>query len=123
MTDATERFFDELGRRGHEPRLSMISGTVRCDLTSGDETDHWTIKIKNGDIEVSRVDARADAVIRTNQALFDRLVTGEANFTTSFYRGGLLLTGDFELICVFERLLPGPRRERRPPVTAAGSQP
>lgn len=117
---ATENFFEELGRRGNEPRLSMISGSVRCDLTRGEQTNHWHIKIRNGDIEVSRVDARADGVIRTDEALFDHLATGEMNLTTSYLRGAAVIEGDFELICVFERLFPGPpgRGEGRLPVSA-----
>ena len=40
MTDATTEFFDDLGRRGHEPLLERVSGTLRFDLVRGERTDH-----------------------------------------------------------------------------------
>jgi hypothetical protein len=79
MTSATEGFFEELGQRGHEPRVSMTSGTVRCDLTRDGQVDHWLVKIRNGDLAVSREDARADGVLQADAGLFDRIAAGEMN--------------------------------------------
>jgi hypothetical protein len=56
--------------------------------------------------------------------LFERIATGEMNLTTAFFRSAIILQGDFELICVFERLFPGPPRHReRSSVSAGRSQP
>lgn len=88
----------------------MISGTVRCDLIRSVQVDHWLVNIRDRDIAVSRQDAPADAVIRADRALFDRIVDGEMNLSSAYFRGALVLEGDFELICVFERLFPGPVR-------------
>jgi hypothetical protein len=35
MTDPTAEFFDELGRRGHEPLLEKATGTLRFDIADG----------------------------------------------------------------------------------------
>ena len=33
--DPTVRFFDQLSRRGHEPLLRKLSGSVRFDIVDG----------------------------------------------------------------------------------------
>lgn len=120
MRNATEEFFDELGRRGHEPSLAMTSGMVRCDLTHDEHTDHWSIKIENGDIVVLHEDVRADAVLMLDRALFDGIASGEVNLTAAFFRGTVAIQGDFELICLFERLLSPPSMARERSAAGGG---
>jgi hypothetical protein len=64
MTDAIEGFFDELGRRGYEPRLKTRSSTVRCDVVQDGHTDHWFVRNTNGHVEVSRSGGEADMTFR-----------------------------------------------------------
>src|SRR5262249_59653687 len=54
MPDATEEFFDELARRGHEPLLEKAKGTVRYDLVDGEQTDHWLVTLDQGGVTLSR---------------------------------------------------------------------
>ncbi len=112
MADPTEDFFDELGRRGHEPLLEKASGTIRIDLVDGKRTDRWLVTVKKGDVGVSRRNMRADCVIRTDRALFDGLASGEANMMAAALRGAIGLEGDPELLVLFQRLFPGPPRSR-----------
>jgi len=119
MPDATTEFFDALGRRGHEPMLEKVRATVRFDLADGGRTERWLVTVEKGDISVSRRNARADCVIRTDRALFQRLANGEVNAMAALLRGAIAVQGDPQLIVLFQRLLPSPPGSRDPR-TAAG---
>ena len=121
MTDSTAEFFQELGRRGHEPLLEKATGIVRFDLVDGRRTERWLVTLDRGDVSVSRKNAAADCIVRGDRSLFEAMATGEANAMAAYLRGELTLEGDPELLVLFQRVLPGPpkRRRRRP---SAGRQ-
>ena len=120
MADTTAQFFEELGRRGHEPLLQHATGTIRFELAQGKRTDRWLVSIKKGDITVSHGNGEADTVVNADEALFHRLVSGEQNAMAALLRGAVGVEGRVQLLAQFQRLLPGPpkRRRRR---AAAGS--
>ena len=122
MADPTSEFFDELGRREHEPLLKQTSGTLRFDLRDGKRTDRWLVDVKKGDVAVSRRNVRADCVVTADRALFDDVASGKTNAMAAMLRGAMGVEGDVQLLVPFQRLLPGPRRSRRRrrPGTAAG---
>ena len=108
MTDATMEFFDELGRRGHEPLLEKVTATVRFDLVQGERTDHYLVAVKKGDVAVAHENAEADCVIRADRALFDDIAGGEENAMAAALRGALGFQGDPHVLLSFQRLFPGP---------------
>ena len=108
MADATAEFFDELGQRGHEPLLNQARGTLRFDLEDRKRINRWFVSIKDGDVAVSRKNAAADCVVRTDKGLFDGMVSGESNALTTFLRGRMAVEGDGELLVLFQRLFPSP---------------
>src|SRR5262245_51734640 len=112
MSDATRQFFEELGRRGHEPLVAKFTGRVRFVLRDGRRTEHWMLAIDRGDVAVSRRDDAAGCTIRSEKALFDRLVQGEQNVMTAALRGELVCVGDPVLLLAIGRLFPGPPSER-----------
>ena len=102
---ATDRFFDDLRRRDHEPALRRARGTVRFDLHHQRDTDHWLVAIDRGNLTVRRgLGQDPETVIRTDRELFDRIVTGRANAMASALRGLLGFTGDPELAVLVQRL-------------------
>jgi len=110
-------FFDELGRRGHEPLLEKATGSARFDVVDGSRTERWLVTIDKGDITVSRKNAAADCVLRADKACFDRAPAGELNFLSAVLRGELEIEGDPGLLVVVQRLFPRPssgRRQQRP---------
>jgi putative sterol carrier protein len=113
MTDPTVDFFEELGRRGHEPLLAKATGSIRVDLSHNGETDRWLVEVDKGDITVSQKSGAADLEIAAEKAFFDRVAAGEVNATAAYLRGALTGQGDWELLVLFQRLLPGPPRQRR----------
>lgn len=126
MTGPTEKFFDELARRGNEPLLHRANGTMRFDLENGNSNgkgsgkngvQQWFVTVKRGEITVARDGDRADSACRVSKALFDRLVTGEQNAMAATLRGLLTIEGDPELFVLFQRLLPA-----RPPAATVPAQ-
>jgi putative sterol carrier protein len=113
MSDATERFFDGLGRRGHEPALATVTGRVRFDVVDGKRTEHWLVAIEGGDISVSRHKGRPDCTMRADVELFDRLARGEDNAMAATLRGALTCTGEVDLLVAVQKLFPGPDRAER----------
>jgi hypothetical protein len=108
MSDPTTEFFVRLERRGHEPMLARTSGTIRFDLDGPHETEHWYVRIRKGDLTVTRDDDEADCVVRAGKELFDRLASGTANAMAAALRGLVEPIGDLQLIVQFQRLFPGP---------------
>jgi hypothetical protein len=112
VTDPTAEFFDELARRDHEPLLAKAKGTARFDVVDGARTLRWLVSIDRGNIRVSRRNARADAVVRTDKASFDRAAAGELNFLAAVLRSEVAVEGDLRLLVLLQRLFPGPVRRR-----------
>jgi putative sterol carrier protein len=119
--DVTSEFFDDLGRRGHEPLLGRLSATLRFDIVHGRKTDRWLLAVSKGDLAVSRQNRKADCVLRAEKGLFDRVASGEQNAMAAVLRGELVIDGDWTLLVLAQRLFPGPAasRESRPPAAPA----
>lgn len=108
MTNATEEFFAELERRGHEPLLGKVKSTIRFDVFDGKRKTGWLVAIDRGEVRVSRGNERADTTVRIERALFDRLATGRANAMAEVLRGTIGIEGVLEPVILFQRLFPGP---------------
>jgi predicted lipid carrier protein YhbT len=110
MSDATEEFFHELGRRGYEPLVAKFSGSIRFDVTDGDHTARWLVRIDRGNVAVSSAGGDGDCTIRADRALFDRLARGEEQVMAAALRGALVCSGDVEMLLAIQRVFPGPPR-------------
>jgi putative sterol carrier protein len=111
------KFFDELASRGHEPLLSKATGSARFDVVDRKRTERWLLTIDKGNIHVSRKNAAADCVLRSDKATFDEVVAGKRNVMAAILRGEVAVEGDATLLVLLQRLLPRPsgRRPRRRP--------
>jgi predicted lipid carrier protein YhbT len=114
MADPTADFFTELARRGHDRLLEDFVGTVRFDLVAARRTDYWFLTISNGDVSVSREDRVADCVVRADRAVFDRLMTGEANAWSLWLSNHIVVSGPLILFRALSQSFPGPRGARHP---------
>ncbi|WBB68128.1 SCP2 sterol-binding domain-containing protein [Micromonospora sp. WMMD812] len=123
MSDATTRFFDELGRHGHERLLRRTSGTIRFDLEHDNGVDHWLVVIRGGAVQVSRGKHEADTVVRTDTAFFERMARGEAKPLSAWLRNDITSEGQFKHIVLLERLFPPPPGARHPRSMAPGREP
>jgi len=107
LTGSVEEFFNRLAA-SPQPLLQNDDGTVRIDVAEDSTVQHWLMHIDHGRVQVSHRNVRADAVLSADQALFERLVRGEANALTAGLRGQLGMQGDMRLAVAFRRLLPSP---------------
>jgi putative sterol carrier protein len=111
MTDPTSDFFGNLETNG-APQLRNVEASIRIDLNQGNATEHRLLTIDRGKINVSRRNAKADAVLHADKEMFDRLVQGEAHPIASFLRGLWRAEGNPELIVLFQGLFPAPHNAR-----------
>ncbi|RKN18122.1 sterol-binding protein [Micromonospora musae] len=112
--DTTTRFFEEIDRRGYEPRLAKTAGTMRVDLQEGPHTTHWFLKIEHGRIAVSRENQEADTVIGTSPGLFEDIAAGREHGIAAILRGDMTVSGDARLLVQVERIFPGDPDARGP---------
>ncbi len=112
MADATARFFEALGARGHEPLLEKATGTLRFEIAQGRRVDRWLVSIAKGDIAVSKKAGAADVVVRLDRVLFEKLAKGRENAFAAMLRGAIGVEGRPQLVVLFQRLLPSPPRRR-----------
>ena len=122
MSDDVVEFFEELGRRGHEPLLAKVTGRVRFDLVDGARTDQWLVALDKGDAVVPHQAGQAECTIRAERALFERLCRGEENAMAAVLRGAVVCTGDVELLFAVQRIFPGPPRQQPAMRGAEGSR-
>jgi hypothetical protein len=117
-----DEFFDDVSRRGHEPRLRRVSATIRFDIIDGDRTEHRLIRIDHGDIRVSVGDEPADCVISAERAVCDDVVSGRTSALAALLRGAAAVDGDMELMVLAQRLFTGSQADSsgRGPVAAGG---
>jgi hypothetical protein len=102
----------------------MRSGTIRFDIRTDGHADHWLLRNRRGDVEISREDIEADATIRTDRAVFDALTLGQLYYPTAVLRGDIAVSGDPTLINITKRLFPDRTGTPQRPVTAAtGGEP
>jgi ubiquinone biosynthesis protein UbiJ len=120
--DGIVEFFEELGRRGHQPLLAKVAGRVRFDLVEGGRPDRWLVAVDKGHTTVEHEGGPADCAIRADRALFERLCRGERNAMAAVLRGELACSGDVELLFAIQRIFPGPPGARRPQRGVRGSR-
>lgn len=114
MPDPTTEFFEQLDRKGHEPVLDEVNGTIRIDLRDEHGIEHWFVTIKDGDVHVSREDRPADCVMQTTRSVFDQLVTGQLHQLQGWLRNLFRVHGEVLLFRIFGNVFPGPAGARHP---------
>jgi len=113
-TDATTAFFQQLGRRQHEPAFNRLSGSLRFDVAEGPRRKvHWLVSVNKGDITVSKENRAADCVVRAERSVLDDVVSGRKNAMAAILRGSLEVEGEAAKLLAFQRIFPGPRRRSR----------
>ena len=74
--------------------------------------------MRPGSVQVSRERGPADAIWYSSAALFDRLITGEAQGVAAVLRNESTFSGNVVLFLAFRRFFPNPPGTRDPRETA-----
>jgi hypothetical protein len=98
VTDGAEEFLVGLSERGYEPLLAKTSGRPAIELIEGTRTTRWVVTLDNGTVTLARGDRAADATVRLDRSLFERMVEGHANATTAVLRGEVQFDGGLDLL-------------------------
>lgn len=114
MSDPTTEFFDRLSRRGHEPLLAEMTGTVRFDLGHDGRVDRWFVGVRRGNLGVSRQEQRAESVVSLDKSLFDLVVCGREHLYAAWVRNDVRVEGDVLLARLMQRVFPGPSGAHHP---------
>ncbi|MET8363343.1 SCP2 sterol-binding domain-containing protein [Micromonospora sp. NPDC005194] len=114
MTEATERFFESLPTRAPAVLGGLARGTLQIDLGTDHRTEHWLVRMRPGAVQASRERGPADAIWFSSSALFDRLITGEAQALAAVLRNESTFSGDVVLFLAFRRFFPNPPGTRDP---------
>ncbi len=103
MSDTTQAFFERLAKRGYEPLLHSVSGTIRCDI---EDIGSWFVAVNKGALSVSKDTVEADCAFTCSREDFERMVIGKQNPTTLFLQGKMKVTGNISLAQMFQRIFP-----------------
>lgn len=118
MISPTAEFFERLNESRPSELSPKVRATIRFDLASDTDVQHWFLDIENGTVRVSTEEREADCVISGDRKLFDGLVEGESNIFSAWFRNAIGLAGAGWLMTVLRHLMPGPPRARDPGATA-----
>jgi hypothetical protein len=116
--EAIEQFFATLPARAPGVLRGPTTGSLQLDLTSGNRTEHWYVRLTPGAVRVSREQQPADATFTVSSALFEKLVTGREAGMAALLRNEATFSGNVVLFLVFRRFLPDPPGARDPRETA-----
>lgn len=106
--DPVGLFFAGLAEAGHIATFEGQSATVRLDVLNGDEVERWHLNVSRGDVDVTRGDGPADAIMRMDRPQAEAMVTGRLNAQAAVLRGALACEGRLAAVVMFQRCLPGP---------------
>lgn len=104
----TAAFFEGLNESRPRELSPKVRATIRFDLASDTDVQHWFLDIKDGTVRVSAEEREADCVIHGERKLFDGLVEGESNIFSAWFRNEIGLAGAGWLMTVLRHLMPGP---------------
>ena len=107
--ETISEFFDELGRRGHEPLLERITATIRWDILDGDRIEQRWARIEHGDLSTGVGDGPADCVITAERAVCEDLLSGRSTSLAAVLRGAAAVDGDPRLAVLAQRLFRTPQ--------------
>ena len=119
--DPVGLFFAGLAETGHVATFEGQSATVRLDVVNEDGVESWHLTVSRGDVDVTRGDRPADAIMRTDRPQAEAMVTGRLNAQAAILRGALACEGKLAAVVMFQRCLPGPPNStgRAAPISGA----
>nr|MDT0658552.1 SCP2 sterol-binding domain-containing protein [Micromonospora sp. DSM 115978] len=107
MPSPTMEFFEMLRERGPEVLPAKFAlGSIRFDLERGAELEHWFVAMDRGEMIISQEERPADCVVRTEGAIFDRIVLGQVNMNAGVFRNDITVEGVVPLLLLFRRAIP-----------------
>lgn len=106
MSQRIEQFFASVPARASTILRGPVVGAIQIDLTRGNETTHWFVRMKPCTAEVSRSRGPAEATWNSSEELFERLITGHTQAIAALLRNESTFTGNVVLFLAFRLFFP-----------------
>jgi putative sterol carrier protein len=100
MTTARE-FFETLESRVDEAKTGGMRNSYLFDIEGAGK---WKVEVNDGKVTVTEGGEDADAIIRTSEETFTKMVNGEQNPTSAYMTGKLKVKGDMGAAMKLQKL-------------------
>jgi putative sterol carrier protein len=96
-----KEFFDGLENRADASKIAGMTNSYLFDIEGAGK---WTVKVGDGNVNVTEGGEDADAVITTSEETFEKIISGEQNPTSAYMTGKLKVKGDMGAAMKLQKL-------------------
>ena len=100
MTGVKE-FFETLEARADASKTAGMTNSYLFDIEGAGK---WTVKVEDGNVNVTEGGDDADAVITTSEETFEKIISGDQNPTSAYMTGKLKVKGDMGAAMKLQKL-------------------
>jgi len=91
-TESAREFFESLeGRAAESNKAAGLNASYLFDI---DGAGKWTVRVENGQVNVSEGEEAADTTISASEDTFVKIVNGDQSPTSAFMTGKVKVSGD-----------------------------
>ena len=98
---SAREFFETLESRVDQSRTAGMTNSYLFDIEGAGK---WTVRVEDGNVNVSEGGDDADAVISTSEETFEKIASGEQNPTSAYMTGKLKVKGDMGAAMKLQKL-------------------
>jgi putative sterol carrier protein len=98
---SAREFFETLESRVDQSRTAGMTNSYLFDIEGAGK---WTVRVEDGNVNVSEGGEDADAVISTSEETFEKIASGEQNPTSAYMTGKLKVKGDMGAAMKLQKL-------------------
>jgi putative sterol carrier protein len=98
---SAREFFETLESRVDQSRTAGMTNSYLFDIAGAGK---WTVRVEDGNVNVSEGGEDADAVISTSEETFEKIASGEQNPTSAYMTGKLKVKGDMGAAMKLQKL-------------------
>jgi putative sterol carrier protein len=98
---SAREFFETLQSRVDQSRTAGMTNSYLFDIEGAGK---WTVRVEDGNVDVSEGGEDADAVISTSEETFEKIASGEQNPTSAYMTGKLKVKGDMGAAMKLQKL-------------------
>jgi putative sterol carrier protein len=98
---SAREFFETLESRVDQSKTAGMTNSYLFDIEGAGK---WTVRVEDGNVNVSEGGEDADAVISTSEETFEKIASGEQNPTSAYMTGKLKVKGDMGAAMKLQKL-------------------
>ena len=101
MGRSAREFFESLSSHTGSEKTRGMNASYVFQI---DGTGTWTVKVVDGDIQVSEGDGGGDVTISASQSTFEKIIDGKQNPLTAYMLGRLRVHGDMSAAMQLQKI-------------------